>query len=155
MAEHFGRRGLLVLISDLYEDPEAVLEAVAPLRFRGNDIIVFHVLDPAEIEFSFDDAVGVRGPRERRADPGRAGGARRAVPRAGAGAHRRRCSERFSGNRDRLRAAQHVDAARPRAVQLSVDARAADEGSLIAMAFLDAAVPRSGSPPSPSRCSST
>ena len=38
MAEHFGRRGLLVLISDLYEEPEAVLEAVAPLRFRGNDI---------------------------------------------------------------------------------------------------------------------
>ena len=38
MAEHFGRRGLLVLISDLYEDPDAVLEAVAPLRFRGNDI---------------------------------------------------------------------------------------------------------------------
>src|SRR5215210_4355516 len=54
MAEHFGRRGLLVLISDLYEDPDAVLEAVAPLRFRGNDIIVFHVLDPAELDFSFD-----------------------------------------------------------------------------------------------------
>jgi uncharacterized protein (DUF58 family) len=54
MAEHFGRRGLLVLISDLYEDPDAVLEAVAPLRFRGNDIIVFHVLDPAELDFTFD-----------------------------------------------------------------------------------------------------
>ncbi len=54
MAEHFGRRGLLVLISDLYEDPDAVLEAIAPLRFRGNDIVVFHVLDPAEIDFTFD-----------------------------------------------------------------------------------------------------
>jgi len=54
MAEHFGRRGLLVLISDLYEDPDAVLEAIAPLRFRGNDIIVFHLLDPAEIDFTFD-----------------------------------------------------------------------------------------------------
>jgi uncharacterized protein (DUF58 family) len=54
MAEHFGRRGLLVLISDLYEEPDAVLEAVAPLRFRGNDIIVFHLLDPAEIDFTFD-----------------------------------------------------------------------------------------------------
>lgn len=54
MAEHFGRRGLLVLISDLYEDPDAVLEAVGPLRFRGNDLIVFHLLDPAEIDFSFD-----------------------------------------------------------------------------------------------------
>ena len=54
MAEHFGRRGLLVLISDLYEDPDAVLEAIAPLRFRGNDLIVFHLLDPAEIDFTFD-----------------------------------------------------------------------------------------------------
>lgn len=54
MAEHFGRRGLLVLISDLYEEPDAVLEAIAPLRFRGNDLIVFHLLDPAEIDFTFD-----------------------------------------------------------------------------------------------------
>jgi uncharacterized protein (DUF58 family) len=56
LAEHFARRGLLVLISDLYEDPQAVLEAVAPLRFRGHDMIVFHVLDPAEIEFTYDQA---------------------------------------------------------------------------------------------------
>ena len=55
MAEHFGRRGLLVLISDLYDEPDAVVEAVAPLRFRGNDLIVFHLLDPAEIDFGFGD----------------------------------------------------------------------------------------------------
>ena len=55
MAEHFGRRSLLVLISDLYEEPDEVLEAIAPLRFRGNDIIVFHLLDPAEIDFTFAD----------------------------------------------------------------------------------------------------
>jgi uncharacterized protein (DUF58 family) len=55
MAEHFGRRGLLVLISDLYEEPDAVLEAIGPLRFRGNDMIVFHVLDRAELEFGFSD----------------------------------------------------------------------------------------------------
>ena len=56
MAEHFGRRGLLVLLSDLYEDPDEVLRALSPLRFRGHDIIVFHILDPAEITFSFDAA---------------------------------------------------------------------------------------------------
>ena len=56
LAEHFSRRGLLVLVSDFYEDPQAVLEAVAPIRFRGHDMIVFHVLDPAEIEFNYDDA---------------------------------------------------------------------------------------------------
>jgi uncharacterized protein (DUF58 family) len=56
MAEHFGRRGTLVVISDFYEDPESVVDAVTPLRFRGNDLIVFHVLDPAELEFGFSDA---------------------------------------------------------------------------------------------------
>ena len=56
LAEHFGRRGIIVVISDLYEDPEVVAEAIRPLRFRGNDVIVFHVLDPAEIEFDFKDA---------------------------------------------------------------------------------------------------
>jgi uncharacterized protein (DUF58 family) len=55
MAEHFGRRGLLVLISDLYEEPDAVLEAIGPLRFRGNDVVVFHLLDKAELDFSFSD----------------------------------------------------------------------------------------------------
>ena len=53
IAEHFGRRGVLVLVSDLYEEPDAVLEAVGPLRFRGHDIAVFHLLDPAELDFSF------------------------------------------------------------------------------------------------------
>jgi uncharacterized protein (DUF58 family) len=56
MAEFFGRKGILVIVSDLYEPPEAVMDAIKPLRFRGNDIIVFHVLDPSEIDFDFDDA---------------------------------------------------------------------------------------------------
>ncbi|HLG96083.1 MAG TPA: DUF58 domain-containing protein [Bryobacteraceae bacterium] len=43
------RRGIVVVISDFYEDPEKVINAVAPLRFRGNDLILFHVLDPEEI----------------------------------------------------------------------------------------------------------
>jgi uncharacterized protein (DUF58 family) len=56
LAELFARRGLLVLVSDFYEDPQAIFEAVSPLRFRGHDMIVFHLLDPAEIEFGYDDA---------------------------------------------------------------------------------------------------
>jgi uncharacterized protein (DUF58 family) len=56
MAEHFKRRGILVLISDFYEEPDTVLEAIKPLKFLGNDMIVFHVLDPAEIDFGYDDA---------------------------------------------------------------------------------------------------
>jgi uncharacterized protein (DUF58 family) len=56
MAEHFKRRGILLLISDFYDEPDAILEAIKPLRFLGNDLIVFHVLDPQEITFDFDDA---------------------------------------------------------------------------------------------------
>jgi uncharacterized protein (DUF58 family) len=56
LAEHFGRRGVLVVVSDFYEDPESVIDAVTPLRFRGNDLIVFHVLDPAELDFGFTNA---------------------------------------------------------------------------------------------------
>jgi hypothetical protein len=45
-----------VVISDLYDEPERVVRAVARLRNRGNDLIVFQVLDPAEIDLPFDDA---------------------------------------------------------------------------------------------------
>ncbi|MGE3844947.1 MAG: DUF58 domain-containing protein, partial [Vicinamibacterales bacterium] len=54
MAEHFGRRGLVILISDLYEEPDDIMRAITPLRYRGNDVAVFHVLDPAEVSFTFD-----------------------------------------------------------------------------------------------------
>ena len=56
LAEHFGRRGIVVLISDLYEEPETVMDALSLIRFRGNDVIIFHILDPAEIEFDFKEA---------------------------------------------------------------------------------------------------
>jgi uncharacterized protein (DUF58 family) len=56
LAEHFGRRGMVVVISDLYEEPSEILDALGLIRFRGNDVILFHVLDPAEVDFSFTDA---------------------------------------------------------------------------------------------------
>jgi uncharacterized protein (DUF58 family) len=56
MAEHFKRRGILLLISDFYDEPDAVLDAIKPLKFLGNDLIVFHVLDPQEITFDYEDA---------------------------------------------------------------------------------------------------
>jgi len=52
-AEHFKRRSIVALISDLYENPDALLEALKPYRHLGNDLVVFHVLDPAEIEFPY------------------------------------------------------------------------------------------------------
>ena len=55
LAEHFKRRSIVALISDLYESPGAVLEALKPYKFLGNDVVVFHVLDPAEIDFPYTD----------------------------------------------------------------------------------------------------
>jgi uncharacterized protein (DUF58 family) len=43
------RRGIVIVISDFYEDPEIVVRAIAPLRFGGNEVILFHILDPQEI----------------------------------------------------------------------------------------------------------
>jgi uncharacterized protein (DUF58 family) len=58
VTELLGRKGILVVISDFYEDPDAVLGAVGPLRARGHDVIVFHVMDPYELSFPFDEASG-------------------------------------------------------------------------------------------------
>jgi uncharacterized protein (DUF58 family) len=57
LTERLRRRGIVVVISDFYEEPEAVAEAVRPLGYRGHDVIVFHVLDPAELDFPFTEAV--------------------------------------------------------------------------------------------------
>jgi uncharacterized protein (DUF58 family) len=53
MAEFFGRRGIIVVVSDFYDEPEQIFDAIGPIRFRGNDVVLFHVLDPTEINFSF------------------------------------------------------------------------------------------------------
>jgi uncharacterized protein (DUF58 family) len=60
LTETIQRRGVVIVISDFYEEPSAVLSALTHLRGRGNDIIVFHVLDRAEREFPFDQASGFR-----------------------------------------------------------------------------------------------
>jgi uncharacterized protein (DUF58 family) len=54
--ELLTRRGIVILISDLYETPEQVLAASGHLRQRGNDVIVLQVLDPAELAFPFGEA---------------------------------------------------------------------------------------------------
>lgn len=53
-AEALRRKGILVLVSDLYEDVDGILKAVRVLAGQGHDVIVFHVLDPAELEFPFE-----------------------------------------------------------------------------------------------------
>ncbi|HXN23316.1 MAG TPA: DUF58 domain-containing protein [Candidatus Dormibacteraeota bacterium] len=48
--EFLRRRGLVVIISDFYEAPETVVRTIEPLRFHGNEVVLFHVLDPAELK---------------------------------------------------------------------------------------------------------
>ena len=54
LAGQIKRRGLIVLVSDLLDDPELVLKGLRQFRFKGNDVIVFHLLDPAELDLPFD-----------------------------------------------------------------------------------------------------
>jgi uncharacterized protein (DUF58 family) len=54
VADRMRRRSIAVLISDLYEEPEKVVRAIRGLAVRGSDLIVFHLLDRAEIDFPFE-----------------------------------------------------------------------------------------------------
>jgi len=47
--ELLHRRGIAIVISDFYEDPETIVRTIEPLRFRGNEVVLFHILDPDEI----------------------------------------------------------------------------------------------------------
>ena len=55
LAEYLTRRGLIVLISDLYDEPENIIAGLKALRAKGNDIIVFHIMDNFELTFPFEE----------------------------------------------------------------------------------------------------
>jgi uncharacterized protein (DUF58 family) len=54
IAGQIKRRGMVILVSDLIDDPEAILKGLRLFRYKGNDVIVFHLLDQAEIDLPFD-----------------------------------------------------------------------------------------------------
>ncbi len=45
-----SRRGIAVVASDFYGEPEEIIRLVEPLRYRGNDLVLFHILDPRELD---------------------------------------------------------------------------------------------------------
>jgi len=53
-AERLGRRGIVILISDLLDDPLAIIQGLEALRFRGHELVVIQVVDPDEEEFPFE-----------------------------------------------------------------------------------------------------
>jgi uncharacterized protein (DUF58 family) len=56
LAEFLSRRGLIVVISDLYDEPENIMAGFKQLRAKGNDIMVLHIMDNFELTFPFMDA---------------------------------------------------------------------------------------------------
>lgn len=54
VAPRLGRRGIVILISDCFEAPSAVLKALALLRHRQHEVLVFQIWDPDELDFPFD-----------------------------------------------------------------------------------------------------
>jgi uncharacterized protein (DUF58 family) len=57
LAAMLKHRSLVMIFSDLLAEPEPILQALGRLRHRGHDVILFHVLDEAEVEFPFDGMV--------------------------------------------------------------------------------------------------
>lgn len=53
LAERVKRRGLILILSDLMDDPASVMRALKHFRYRQHEVVVFHVLDPYEIKFPF------------------------------------------------------------------------------------------------------
>jgi uncharacterized protein (DUF58 family) len=51
------RRGIVVVLSDFYEKPDTIIKTIEPLRYHGNEVILFHMLDPQEIKPKFKDPV--------------------------------------------------------------------------------------------------
>ncbi|HEY0874647.1 MAG TPA: DUF58 domain-containing protein [Vicinamibacterales bacterium] len=75
LAEALLKRSLVVVISDLLDDPEPVIKGLRHLKFRGTDVVVFQVLDPNELTFPFKGSAkftDVETAEEVVADPARA-----------------------------------------------------------------------------------
>ena len=55
--QYLHRRGIVAVISDFYDDPDTVIRHIEPLRYHGNDVVLFHLVDPHELEPGFRDPV--------------------------------------------------------------------------------------------------
>ncbi len=53
LAERFKRRGIVVVLSDFFDDPSRILSGLRHFRHRRHEVIVFHILDPDELDFPF------------------------------------------------------------------------------------------------------
>lgn len=64
IADSLNKKGMLILISDLLDDPDKIIDAMQHFRFRGHEVVVFHILDQAELTFPFHSStrfIGLEG----------------------------------------------------------------------------------------------
>jgi hypothetical protein len=61
LAGTIKRKGITILISDLFDDEEKILDGIQHIRFGGGEVIVFHVMDPYELDFPFNGLVEFEG----------------------------------------------------------------------------------------------
>jgi len=57
LADAIKKRGIIVIISDLLDDADAIISGLKHFSFNGNEVIIFHLLDPFEVSFDFSDIV--------------------------------------------------------------------------------------------------
>ncbi|MDG3005538.1 DUF58 domain-containing protein [Paludisphaera mucosa] len=72
LSERFKKRGVVAIFSDLLDDPTKVLAGLKHFRHRRHEVVVFHVLDPDEVDFPFRDPtlfLGMEGLPDVAADP--------------------------------------------------------------------------------------
>lgn len=93
-------KGLVMIFSDLLTDEEPMLRAIRNLRHAGHDVIVFHILDEAEVTFPFDGMVELRDPET---------GQKQSVRAADAGRDYRRTIEEFRQRLDKSFSESAVD----------------------------------------------
>jgi len=61
MARQVRRKGIVVLISDFFDDEARILEGIQHLRFGGSEVVVFHLMDPWELDFPFTGQIEFEG----------------------------------------------------------------------------------------------
>jgi uncharacterized protein (DUF58 family) len=61
VAGQIKRKGIVIIISDLFDDEEKILEGIQHIRFGGSEVILFHVMDPFELDFPFSGMVEFEG----------------------------------------------------------------------------------------------
>ncbi len=57
IADAIRKKGMIILVSDLLDEPEKIIHAMQHFRFRGHEVIVFHIFDAAEITFPYHNTI--------------------------------------------------------------------------------------------------